>query len=172
MPRVLSNLFVWSGLQRYKNKLFRNRGGGKRLHPDKILAAGEEGDELHQHGAADVGENGYRGDGDGYGDRGVGDVAADDPSGYRGKEEHVDEIHAEGQPGEAGDEALLTNGTDSSFLIHPYAAEHQEKSEGLHQDVRRAELPGPFDFGGRDKDSRGSFQPEGPAGEGASDKEA
>ena len=54
VPRVLSNLFVWSGLQRYKNKLFRNRGGGKRLHPDEILAAGEEGDELHQHGAANI----------------------------------------------------------------------------------------------------------------------
>ena len=34
VPRVLSNLFVWSGLQRYKNKLFRNRGGGKRFFAD------------------------------------------------------------------------------------------------------------------------------------------
>ena len=144
-------------MQRYKNKLFRNRTGGKRLHPDKILAAGEEGDELHRYGAGDVGEDGYRGDGDGDGDRGVGDVAADDPGRYRGEEEHVDEVHAEGQPGEAGDEALLPSSTsvtrrrrntsntstsiNNTSLPHPYATEHQEKSEGLHQDVWRAEGP-------------------------------
>ena len=159
------------------------------LDSDEILAAGEEGDELHRCGAADVGEDGYRWDGDGDGNRGVGDVAADDPGGYRGEEEHVDEVHAEGQPCQTGDEDLLPSGsgtrstststntntstsTSSCTLPHPYATEHQEKSEGLYQDVRRAEGPRPFYLRGRDKDSRGSFQPEGPGGEGASDEEA
>ena len=130
--------------------------------PDHPLAAWEEGEELCGHGAAEEGEDGDSGDGQGDGQQGLGRIAADDPAGDRSQEEQVHEVHAEGK--------LTQRGDDSARPLD--AAEEQEGSEGGHQHIGRAELPRPLQHRGLDEHARLAFPPEAPGGEGGSDEEA
>lgn len=108
----------------------------KNSSADNPLAAGEQGDELRGHDAADERQQCNAGDGQGYGYQRFGLIASHENGGNVTQEEKMHQVHTERELRHSG------NPTGSYRTLD--AGEEQESSEGGTQHVGCAELPRPL----------------------------